>query len=529
MSPPAGVTITHPGRTGHEGASTGALLGDWTTEDLDVNEIWTADGRVIGARGADALRNNPYYAALFNAMKDGVVGAEGLRFKSGYKLEAGADEDDDQKKARLVAEKMHRRAVDTCLKRGLADCRLDAQGLLSWPALQAVALTTKGTWGEFIAQRILKPQRGGRPTHETCWRVIHPARVVTPLEVPDGVDVVDGIELDREGEPVAMHIASRHPNAIFRHGPVGTVRVPIFTETGRRQLVWYAARNHPEQRRGFGWIGPVMKLIRYVGKITEAHVVVKRLQACIGMIFEVDDPKKAAAADRNGEVLKLDTKWVPGKNYYVGKGILKSLRTIDFKYNGADFDAFTNQLLMVICAAFGNGIPYQAVLRQLTKANLASSRAALMQMWRALRGEQEELITHVAKPMVSSLLEEDLARGRLVLPTGDDLDAVLEGTWLRPPKLTVDDYRDWQASSLKKDMGVSPTTILAEHDYDADQEDEQTRRDLDRKDDLDLPAPAAATHTPDPIDEDERESRESEEEEPAPAGPDDDDDEEGEE
>ena len=39
-------------------------------------------------------------------------------------------------------------------------------------------------------------------------------------------------------------------------------------------------------------------------------------------------------------------------------------------------------------------------------------------------------------------------RGRLVLPTGDDLEAACVGYFIPPQRLTTDDYREMLASSL---------------------------------------------------------------------------------
>jgi len=237
--------------------------------------------------------------------------------------------------------------------------------------------------------------------------------------------------------------------------------------------------------------------------VTEAHTVAKRLQACLGMIVAVDDPVAAAKADRNGVAWTKDTRIEPGKTYYVKKSTV--VTPFDFKYNGADYEAFTNALLAAICAAFGPGIPWQFVLQQLTKGNMASSRAALMQAWRSFRREQVDH-EHELRIVIKNYIAEDLARGRIVLPTGDDLELACRGYFIPPQRLTTDDYREMQGAELKRSVfGVSRSTLAREYGgYDLDDERIQDAEDQasDERAGVTRPATPTSGNPTDPADPD---------------------------
>jgi capsid protein len=166
----------------------------------------------------------------------------------------------------------------------------------------------------------------------------------------------------------------------------------------------------------------------------------------------------------------------PGKTYYVRKG--SNIRPFDGKYEGSDFEAFTTALLQAVCAAFGPGIPWQFALQQLTKSNMASARAALMQAWRSFRREQIDH-EHELRIVVKNYIAEDLARGRLVLPTGNDLDAACAGYFIPPQRLTTDDSRELEAATKKRQvLGISRSTLAREYGgYDIDDEMAQDAED----------------------------------------------------
>lgn len=486
------------GVPGYKGAESNRLFADWTRTDYSVHDIWSHDARVIGARAADLRRNDAVLTAMFNAMHAGVTGPRGMQWRSDYQI--------DDLPSESVDEGAVRSRIEARVHAGLGGTSIDAAGLLTLKSWMNANITSKGLYGDFFAQKLLLPRRPGRHSHATCWRVLHPMRCCNPDFAADTDRMHEGIELDDNGTPIAAHFLGQHPNTYRRSEKRWRwQRIPFYSPAGHRQLIWDAARIFPEQIRGLGWIGPLMGILKHLSKITEAHVVAKLMQASLGLIVEVTDPVKAARADRNGEVLTPNTKIVPGKTYYVRTGT--RVTPLDFKYQGADYEAFTNQLLQALCAGFGSGVPYQYVLMQLTKSNMASSRAALMQAWRSFQAEQHDIEQNTLRWMVESLIAEDLAMGRLDLPTGDDLAAATSGHFIPPPRLVTDPAKEMNAAKTAHgERFASRKTVAQEFGgWDADDERRLIADELAADAAAGLPpipqggAPAAAA--PDPMDE----------------------------
>jgi capsid protein len=475
------------GRSGHTGADRSRLYQDWGTEDLDQGDIWNADSHVLGGRSAGLVRNNAYARALLNAWYDGVVGPDGLRWQSLYRADPLAEDipDDDRQT---------RRRINYTVRRALAHHRMDAEGLRTWRDMQLAALYSKALYGGAWAVRTMLPQRPGSPTHATCWRLIHDLRVSNPDDQPDTDRIRHGIELDANGTPVAIHVRMAHPSQLMADSAGHTWRrIPFWDARGRRQVIWYANRESPDQLRTVGWYAPVITLIAHLGKVQEAHVVAKRLQSCLGMIVETDDPVKAARADRNGVVLGRNTKIVPGRTYYTKRG--SKITAFNTQYQGSDYAAFSDALFDLVCAGFGGGaLPAHVVKARLDKASLAAARASLAQAWRSYRREHVALGEDFCRPAIASLIDEDLARGRLELATGLDLDAAAAGMFIPPQRLLDDDERVLKAAMLKRQLGVSRTTLARENGgYDLDEERQAIAEEESRDDDAGVAHPAGAT------------------------------------
>ena len=468
------------GFAAYDGASKGRLWKDQPTWDVHPIDAFAADGAILLARSGNLARNNAYAKSLINAMQSGVVGPHGLMFKSQYQADRDLEVSDQE------------RSLRGQITRSIAcACRhIDAAGLLTFRQWEDSLVYGKAVHGEAIYVRVLRERL--HATHATSWRAIHPARVCNPNFGADNDLCRQGVALDGDGSPTGLWIASKHPNR-WDARALTWIYVPLIDRAGLEQVIWHSARTEPEQLRAPGWFAPVMSLLVHLGKITEAHVVAKRLQACIGMIIESEDPVAAARKDRNGVAWTTNTTIEPGKTYYVKKG--SSVKPFDFKYEGADYESFTTALLQAVCAAFGPGIPWQFALQQLTKSNMASARAALMQAWRSFRREQVEH-EHELRIVVKNYLAEDLARGRLALPTGEDLDAACAGYFVPPQRLTADDYREMQGAELKRSvLGVSRTSLAREYGgYDLDDERIQRAEEeaADERAGLDEPDPAPA-------------------------------------
>lgn len=454
-----------------EAASTDRLLGSWGVNANDPNDLYGMDGLPIANRGEWLYNNDAIQHAIVETLLNGTLGPQGLKYRSTYQADNDA--------ALTDSEKTLRKEMEAGIRAGTRARSFDAGGVLTRRDMSKVILTSTINNGSGFSIRCWKPDRPGRHSHATCWRIPHATRISNPQFKPNSDTLRDGMSLDADGVPIGLNIQRVHPNSLVSSDRFTWDYVPWYDADGFPNITWHAAHRLADQLRPTGWATPIIQLLRLFGRTLQAKTVADVLKASMGLIVECDDPVRAAKMDRNGAVLDGTSKILPGKCYYVKKGTI--WKTLDFQYNGQDFEAWQRVIVTNICAAYG--VPYQFVQMNLTQANMASSRVALLQAYRTFHGHQNDLIDSTEDVWNHSLIREDLVRGRLSIAQidADTLDRLCAGRYLRPARFMPDPLKEAQAADvLTKRLGFSYSTVYG--DMGADTETEWADRESNDKD-----------------------------------------------
>jgi capsid protein len=445
------------------------LLGGWGVPAQDPNDHYGQDGQIVSNRGQWSYDNDGITHAIVETILSGTLGPTGLQYRSAYQRDDIASLTDQEKKVRA--------SVQRGIERGTADTSFDAGGLLTRGNMSKVVLASTIMHGIGLSVFCWKPNRPGRHTHATCWRIPNALRLSNPKYTYNTDRLRDGFALDDDGVPIGIHLQRSHP-ASQQVSPKQTWDYfPLFGPDGYRRVTIHSLPRHADQIRPTGWFTPVMQIMRLLSRTIEAKVVADTLKASMGLIWESDDPEAAAAADRNGAVLSSTTKIVPGKCYYVKRG--DKATALNFNYQGQDFDKWVEVILTNICASFG--LPYQFVQHSLTDSNMAAARVALLQAYRTFHSHQNDLIISTEEPWNQSLIREDLARDRIDgidINDPEQVERLLIGTYLRPPRFMPDPLKEQQAADVAtKRNGVSFSTVYAEMGMDFREEAAQREQD----------------------------------------------------
>jgi capsid protein len=491
--------------TAYQGAGQSRLTSDWSAQPHDPNDVWWTESRWIGDRSEDLLRNNGYAVALMETLIQGAIGPCGLKWRSSYQADPLAEES-------TPADLDMRRLLEAEVANATAGTAFDAGGQLSERDQLVTVFASCIARGDGISVRTWKPARPGPHTHATCWRTIHASRIMNPgfsanIFRPDGSRLFEGFEMDKDGNPVGVHICRRHPYAQL-DWKLQWSYVPIWGSDGVRNVVHLKSTRFPDSIRGMGWLAPVLVVLQNLGKTEEAYVLAKRVQSCSIYLMEVDDPAKAAAADSRGAVFGANTKIVPGRVYYVKKGA--GIQFLNGNFQGADYAQFSEVLLTNFAASLN--LPVAFVLNKLTQGSLASARAALMQAWATFATVQESLICYVKEPWTQSILSESWSRGRIPGIEEQDLPLIYRGHYQRPPRGFPDPVRESQAADTKiNKLQISASTVLAEQGYDWEEEQRKRKREksLLAAEGLDQPPapPAPPTLNPADLEDDDEEPK----------------------
>lgn len=439
---------------------------DWPVIGTDANDDWWREASSIANRSWHLWRTNPYARAIQVTIEEGTLGANGLIPRSIFRNDAGLSvRADDPAQETILADLCAKRGmVEQSLRSAYKGTRFDAAGQSSKRQMTATMLLCCYVAGDGVAIRQWKPSRPGRQYQATCWRVVDPSRVSNPNFGTNSATMFEGFELDDDGVPIAVHVQRRNPYAV-QVVDYTWDRIPFFAPDGTRNVVHLKAPGRADEIRGVSFYASFMGLINQLGAVTDAYVVAKRIQACIGIIRCTPDQIAAAAAGKNGSTTTQGAKIYPGMIMDVQAGT--TITPLQWNFNGTDHTQFQDSLLQAICAAIG--MPMEYVQHRLTKSNMASARAALMQAYRTFHVAQEMVISQVEQPWAESVIAEDMARGRLDLGT-DDLDQIFSLRFNRPAKQFPDPVREATAAGLWIGLGKSPSSVFAEQGMDHEQE-----------------------------------------------------------
>lgn len=430
-----------------EAAAMDRMLGPWGVNPQDANEQYADGALTSAARGEWLYDNDALGHAIVETILAGGIG-QGLKWKCLYY------ESDDGKTT--PAEKAVRIKAQKAIERATMGTRFDASGQLTRNEMSKVMLAHTVMTGDSWSIKQWMPKRPGRQVQATCARIVHSTRICNPYFGADTDRMFQGIELDENGTPIAVHVLRNNRFARRLNGqPYTWTRVKWFDDNGWPNLTHLTLHRHPDQLRSPTWFAPVMSLLRMFGSTLSAKMIADRLKASMGLIVECEDPEGMADVDRNGVALTDNqgamltgtTKIVPGKIYYVRKGT--NWKQLDFQYNGQDFSQWGDVLVQLICASFR--VPFEFVQQRLTKTNMAASRVALMQAYDTFNGIQNGQIAAVEDPWNSWILIEAIARGDIVLSGADEIDAMdrlLTGTYTGPARHMPDPLKEGQAHAL---------------------------------------------------------------------------------
>jgi len=442
----------------YEGAAHGRLAGGWSTSPTTANEDWMNESVELWARAASLEKNDASIAALINAMIVGTHGSEGLKHRS--LVESPDDEEgaDPQNK-----EVDLRDQIEDLIEEASCSTALDAGGQLHRRELDESLDRMARVAGESFAVYSWIQGRAHAAV-SGCWRIVRRDRVYNPPGEIDGPRLYQGVTLDRNGCPDGIWIGPPQ-RAVFwasKDQKKDWTWAPWYNENGMQTVLHRVGLREPGAIRGTSVLSRNIALAKQTKGCLDAYVVAKRVQACHPIFIRCSDPVAAAKKDRNGALWGPNTTLEPGKTYYLGEDGEVSFPSWSFQ--GADLREFLDTLYRNQYAV--HGLPIDVVLCQLGETNMAASRSAWQQYYRACDRWQTDHINQVSRPIDTAIVAEAIATGRLVLPVGMTLQQAMKGRYIRPPRSMPDPLKEAAAVEKWATLGRDLTGLWAESGVD---------------------------------------------------------------
>lgn len=499
MSAPAIQLLDHLGNpirasdTAHLAASRRAReMASWTPGMPSADGALLREAPAMAARAYDLERNHGVAAGAIRTQVDNIVGT-GLRLNAKPDYRAlGRDKAWADAWAKDVEAKFRSWANTV---------EFDAARQLTFGGMTVMAMREVLLCGDALALPMWLPDRPGAKW-ATAIQAIDAARLSNPSGAQNTATLRNGVEINEYGEPIAYHIRKAHPSDGYVLGDnrAEWERVPARTDFGRRRVLHVFEKLRPGQSRGRSMLAGVMAAFRMLDHYQRTELQTAVVNSMIAAFIETPlsgeqiaelfgSAKEYVEARQGWDVQLEGASVIP---LYPGDKLNAFTPT---RPNSA-YQAFVEAVLRYIST--GLNMPYELLMKDFSKSNYSSSRAAMLEAWRYFMAMREWLATHWASPIYELWLEEAVNRGEVEAPDFyENRAAYLACRWVGPGRGWVDPVKEAQGARERLAIGVSTLEReCAEQGQDLEDVMDQRQRENEMAAERGLPLPWPETAPP---------------------------------
>lgn len=356
------------------------------------------------ARNLD--RNNPIASAILDRATEAVI-SKGVDIQ----ITSGNKRWDDR------AEKLFKQWWDT---------EADARGLLSGFEIEKLAFRSKHVDGDILFIK----------TGEGKLQAIEGDRVYSPIKT-ETKNIVNGVELDEIGKPIAFYVADRPEHSKSLKGKIKFKRIKA------EDCFFLSNVKRFGQTRGITSFATNMQLFDDIDAYIETCVVGSKVSVSHVLFIQrengiPDSLETQQIIDENG-VMYEEKEVNPGSILYGKPGEKASM--IGSNQTMVQFSPFVTQLLRLAGLPFG--LPLEMVGLDFSKTNYSSARASLLVAHRSFRSQHKEFMNRLMIPIIKWKLLEWIKAGLLE----ERKDYKISAT---PPKsLSLDPLKESNAEQIR--------------------------------------------------------------------------------
>lgn len=337
---------------------------------------------------------------------------------------------------------------------------------------------------------------------------ISPSRLATPVDLSNALNIRDGVELSEHGEPVAFWIAT--PEASLLPIDLSALSSSEFTRVrarlAHRPNIFHLFFNESEEQvRGVSILSPGIKLFRHLSDAITHELYGQVASASLPMVVEtgsenavMPDWVKQEHRKKGDEEEKVYyTNLEAGMLLYLNEG--EHLKTVESSRPSPNFLNFCTLVIRALAAS--TDMPYEAVMKDFSKTNYSSARAAMLEAWRVYSMYRSWFARNYCQPIFNMVMEEAYLREYFELPsTAPDFYEAQQlwcnATWIGPAKGYIDPIKEAQANISLNDAALKTRKeILAEQGADFEEVMDDLMEEAERMADYRKVAPQAEAQT----------------------------------
>ncbi len=401
-------------RRGYDAAGSSRQTWGWTVSGFSANAETYGALWALRARARDLVRNNAHAAKAIEVLVNNLVG-------TGIVVRAKTGDDALDKR---INELWATHADE-----------LDADGRHDFFGLQRVAARAWFESGEVLLRRRRRRPSDGFAVPVQRQLLEGDLLVHWKNEtLPDGGQIVEGVEFSPIGERRAYWMWTRHPGDIIPG--MQTVMEQVRVPASEIEHLYEVQR--PGQVRGVPWLAPVMLKFRLLDDYEEAEIVRKRTEACLAAIVtggEQIAEQGLGTQVRDAKGNKVD-QIEPGLIAYLPEGA-----SVNFTHptSAGGYADYKRAQLRSIAA--GARMTYELISGDLSQVNFSSGRLGILEFRRMMRALQKTIfVPTVCRPIWRDFIDTAIAAGKL--PDGTPYDA----QWTPPRFESIDPVNDYKAT-----------------------------------------------------------------------------------
>lgn len=436
--------------TSHDAASlTSRDMRAWRPGSLSPDADLLLDLDTIRSRARDIDRNNGIAKGGIQTIVDNVVGT-GLRLSARPDYAAlGQTKDWAVTWAAQMEGLFHGWWWTT-------DCH--AGDTMTGDQMSAQAVRGQLLNGDALTLPLWLPGRG---TYATKLQMVEGDRLSNPYFQLDQMKVRGGIEFDDYGAPIAYNIRKAHPGDLFFWGALFSQweRIPRKTDFNRLRVIHAYDPERSEQSRGKPLLTSVLPQFKTLDRYTKAELDAALFNAVIaGTITTAMDQDRILDLFKNDKDAYLKARNESAVT--LEGGMLVPLFPGDKldpfipQRPAAAFGMFIENVYRIIGVALD--MPYELLLKDFSKTNYSSARAALLEAWRSFLRRRDWLGTQWLDPIYGLFAEEVINAGLIEAPNFyAKRSAYLRCKWIGPGRGWVDEVKEAAAAAMRIDSNIS--------------------------------------------------------------------------
>lgn len=432
------------------GSKSRRSLSGWNVSGGDADSDQIPDLPILRERSRDLLRNAPLAKGAINTVCTNVVGP-GLRLFPKIDREILGLTPEQA----ATWERSTRRQFN--LWANSKNC--DVRRMMNFYDIQELTFRSMLESGDVFTH--LPMAERSRWPFRLMINTIESDRVCNANDRMDSQNLVQGVEKNANGQPIAYHVAQFHPgNSLYPESEKKWSRVQVFgATTGRRNIIHMMQHLRPGQTRGVPYLAPVIEPLKQLVRYSEAELMAAVVSGLFTVFIETDsgdgELSSTYTADETGQQ-SGDNDMKLGNGLMVGLAPGEKVSSANPGRPNTAFDPFVMAVLRQIGTALE--IPFEILIKHFT-ASYSAARAALLEAWKFFKARRQFFARNYCDPVYEAWMEDAAALGIIDAPGFFD-DPLVRAAWLRcmwvgPAKGMINESQEMDAAQKRLDSNLT--------------------------------------------------------------------------